>query len=227
VEEREVLAYEVHDSLAQSVAGIGFQLEAVRVGIPEELAKVHQQLDLTTDLVRHSHREARHSVDMLRSHQLESEGLLSALTSCAYRLVAGSTVRVTATSTGNVYQLPLRLSDTLCRIGQEALANAVRHAHPTALTIHLEYSENLLRLLISDDGTGFVEDPDQPSFGVLGMRKRAMSISAKLEIRSNPEAGTIVSVAAPLPSRVTITSLPALLWKFLRKDTQCRSLRKG
>jgi signal transduction histidine kinase len=121
----------------------------------------------------------------------------------------------------------LRLSDTLCRIGQEALANAVRHAHPTALTIHLEYSENLLRLLISDDGTGFVEDPDQPSFGVLGMRKRAMSISAKLEIRSNPEAGTIVSVAAPLPSRVTITSLPALLWKFLRKDTQCRSLRKG
>jgi signal transduction histidine kinase len=226
VEEREVLAYEVHDSLAQSVAGIGFQLEAVRVGVPEELAKVHQQLDLTTELVRHSHREARRSVDMLRSRQLESEGLLSALTSCANRLVAGSSVHVDATSTGNVRPLTLHLSDTLCRIGQEALANAVRHAHPTKLAIHLEYSENLLRMLISDDGSGFVEDPDQPSFGVLGMRKRAMSIFANLEIRSNPGKGTIVSTVVPLPSRITLTSLPALLWKSLRRDTQCR-IRQG
>jgi signal transduction histidine kinase len=227
VEEREVLAYEVHDSLAQSVAGIGFQLEAVRVGVPEELTKVHQQLDLTTDLVRHSHREARRSVDMLRSHQLESEGLLSALTGCANRLVAGSAVQVVATSLGNVRPLTLRLSDTLCRIGQEALANAVRHAHPTTLTIHLEYRENLLRMLIGDDGTGFVEDPGQPSFGVLGMRKRAMSISAKLEIRSNPGAGTTVSIAAPLPSRVTITSLPALFWNFLRGTYNVDSAEKA
>jgi signal transduction histidine kinase len=227
VEEREALAYEVHDSLAQSVAGIGFQLEAVRVGVPEELTKVHQQLDLTTELVRHSHREARRSVDMLRSRQLESEGLLSALTACAHHLVAGSAVQVVATSAGNVRPLTLHLSDTLCRIGQEALANAVRHAHPTKLAIHLEYSENLLRMLISDDGAGFVEDPDQPSFGVLGMRKRAMSISSKLEIRSDPREGTMVSIAAPLPSRVTITSLPGFLWKFLKEYTPCRSRLKS
>jgi signal transduction histidine kinase len=227
VEEREVLAYEVHDSLSQSVAGIAFQLEAVRVGIPEELTKVHQQLDLTTDLVRHSHREARRSVDMLRSHQLESEGLLGALTTCAHRLVAGSDVQVVATSIGNAPPLTLRLSDTLCRIGQEALANAIRHAHPTKLVIHLEYSENLLLMHISDDGTGFVEDPNQPSFGVLGMRKRAMSISAKLEIRSNLGEGTTVSIAAPLPSRVTITALPWLLFRFLKEHLPCQSHRKS
>jgi signal transduction histidine kinase len=220
VEEREVLAYEVHDSLAQSVAGIGFQLEAVRVGVPQELVKVHRQLDLTTELVGHSHREARRSVDMLLSHQLESEGLLGALKNCANRLVAGSAVQVVATSAGNVRPLTLRLSDTLYRIGQEALANAVRHAHPTMLAIHLEYNKDLLRLRISDDGSGFVEDPNQPSFGVLGMRKRAMSIFANLEIRSNPGEGTVVSIAVPLPVRVTLTSLPALLWKLLRKYTR-------
>jgi len=210
----------VHDSLAQSVAGIGFQLEAVRVGVPQELVKVHRQLDLTTELVGHSHREARRSVDMLLSHQLESEGLLGALKNCANRLVAGSAVQVVATSAGNVRPLTLRLSDTLYRIGQEALANAVRHAHPTMLAIHLEYNKDLLRLRISDDGSGFVEDPNQPSFGVLGMRKRAMSIFANLEIRSNPGEGTVVSIAVPLPVRVTLTSLPALLWKLLRKYTQ-------
>ena len=217
VEEREALAYEVHDSLAQSVAGIGFQLEAIRVGTPKDLEHVHQQLDVTTELVRHSHREARRSVDMLRSHQLESEGLLSALTTCAYRLVIGSSVQITASSSGTLPPLSLRLSDTLCRIGQEALANAVRHAHPTSLGIHLEFSQNLLRLLISDDGTGFVEEPDQPSFGILGMRKRAMSISAKLEIVSTPGKGTVVTVAVYVPSRVTIASLPARLWKILRR----------
>jgi len=227
VEEREVLAYEVHDSLAQSVAGIGFQLEAVRVGVPEDLARVHQQLDLTTELVRHSHREARRSVEMLLSHQLESEGLLSALTSCANRLVVGSAVQVVATSAGNVRPLTLRLSDTLYRIGQEALANAVRHAHPTALTIHLEYNEDLLRLSISDDGSGFIEDLDHPSFGVLGMRKRATSIFANLEIQSNSENGTVVSIAVPLPSRVTITALPVLLRNFVRGTRNVESGEKS
>ncbi len=102
VEERESLAYEMHDTLAQSVAGIGFQLEAIRVGVPEDLTKVHQQLDLASELTRHSHAEARHSVDMLRPQELESEGLLNALTSCAHRLVAGGSVRIIPTSTGDV-----------------------------------------------------------------------------------------------------------------------------
>jgi signal transduction histidine kinase len=219
VEERENLAYEMHDTLAQSVAGIGFQLEAIRVGVPKDLSKVHQQLDLASELTRHSHAEARRSIDMLRPQELESQGLLNTLISCAHRLVAGGSVQIVATSTGDVRPLPLRTADALSRIGQEALANAVRHAQPTTLTITLEYGRDFLRLVIGDNGTGFVDNQEQRSLGVLGMRKRARSILAKLEIRCNPAEGTLVSVTASLPPRVTLNSWPVILWKFLREHT--------
>ena len=217
VEERERLAFEMHDTLAQGFAGIGFQLEAIRTGVPEELSRMHQQIDLASELVHHSHAEARRTVDMLRPQQLQSEGLLNALTACAGRLVRGGSVAVVSTSLGEVQPIPLRISDTLYRIGQEALANAVRHAHPATLNLILEFKKNWVRLLIRDDGSGFIQREDLGGFGVLGMRKRAASISAKLEISSELGKGTRVWVTASLPPRITFASWPSLLLKFLRE----------
>jgi signal transduction histidine kinase len=219
VEERERLAFEMHDTLAQGFAGIGFQLEAIRTGVPSNQPRMHQQIDLASELVRHSHAEARRTVDMLRPQQLQSEGLLTALTMCAQRLVEGGSVAVVANSIGEVQPVPLRISDSLYRIGQEAVANAVRHAHASTLTIMLQYKKDALRLLISDDGAGFTAQENQPGFGLLGMRKRAASIGAKLEIASAPGEGTQVSVLTKLPPRVTFASWPALLFKFLREHT--------
>jgi signal transduction histidine kinase len=220
VEEREHLAYEMHDTLAQSVAGIGFQLEAIRIGTPEELSKVHRQLDLASELVRHSHAEARRSIDMLRPQQLESEGLLNALTRCAQRLVEGGSVQIIAVATGDVRPLPLRIADTLYRVGQEALANAVRHAHPITITISLEYLKNAVHLLVGDDGSGFLGAENLQGFGVLGMRKRAASISAKFEIRSSEGKGTQILVTAPLKPRITFASWPIHLWNYIREHTR-------
>lgn len=217
VEEREHLAFEMHDTLAQGFAGIGFQLEAIRTGVPDELLRMHEQIDLASDLVRHSHAEARRTVDMLRPRQLESEGLLNALALCAQRLVAGGSVAVVPRSVGEAQPIPLRISDNLYRIGQEALANAVRHARPATLSIVLEYKKNWVRLLVADDGAGFVQREELGGFGVLGMRKRATSISGTLDISSVLGKGTQVSVAAPLPPRLTFISWPGHLFKFLRE----------
>jgi hypothetical protein len=217
VEEREHLAYEMHDTLAQSVAGIGFQLEAIRIGTPEELSKVHRQLDLASELVRHSHAEARRTIGMLRPQQLESEGLLNALTQCARRLVEGGSVQIAAEATGDVRPIPLRTADTLYRVGQEAIANAVRHAHPTTITIHLEYRKNAVQLLVRDDGCGFANEENLQGFGLLGMRKRSASISAKMEINSSEGKGTQILVTAPLPPRLTFVSWPSFLWKYLKE----------
>lgn len=217
VEEREHLAYEMHDTLAQSVAGIGFQLEAIRIGTPEELSKVHRQLDLASELVRHSHAEARRTIGMLRPQQLESEGLLNALTQCARRLVEGGSVQIAAEATGDVRPIPLRTADTLYRVGQEAIANAVRHAHPTTITIHLEYRKNAVQLLVRDDGCGFANEENLQGFGLLGMRKRSASISAKMEINSSEGKGTQILVMAPLPPRLTFVSWPSFLWKYLKE----------
>lgn len=215
LEERERMAHEMHDTLAQSFAGIGFQLEAIRNGIPEELPTTHQQLNLATDLVRHSHEEARRSIAMLRPESLESVDLLIALETCARRMVEGGSVQILVSSDGDIRNIPLRITDTLYRIGQEAIANAVRHAHPVTINISLHYAKNILTMLIADDGIGFAQSGSFSGFGVRGMRKRAAGISAKFEIASAPEKGTQVRVDAILPPRITFISWPQFLWKYL------------
>jgi Histidine kinase len=219
LEERGRLAHEMHDTLAQSFAGIGFQLEAIRNGIPQELHTTHQQLDLAGDLVRHSHEEARRSIATLRPESIESGDLLTALDVCARHLVEGGGVQVEATCTGEVRSVPLRSSDTMYRIGQEAIANAVRHAHATKIAITVNYSENAIHLIVADNGVGFTPGGDLRGFGVQGMRKRAASIFASLQILSQPGQGTVVQVAAPLPPRITLISWPKFLWKYFREHS--------
>jgi signal transduction histidine kinase len=201
VQERERLAYEMHDTLAQSVAGIGFQLEAIRAVIPPDQPVLQQQLDLAQELVHYSHTEARRSIDMLRSHDLQRSGLLLALRDCASHLVTGSNVTVSTESINTPRPICLACTDALFRIGQEALANSVRHASPTRIRLALEYGDKDVTLTVQDDGCGFGTEPQGHTLGILSMRKRAEAVSANLIIRSIPEEGTIVTVRAPLFGR--------------------------
>ncbi len=217
LEERGRLAHEMHDTLAQSFAGIGFQLQAIRNRVPGELTTLHQQLDLASELVRHSHEEARRSIATLRSEDLDTEDVLSALDCCARGMVKGGAVQVVTREIGNPRPVPLRTAATLYRIGQEAIANAVRHADPALLTVGLEYQENSVSLKIEDNGRGFVQSGGQLGFGIRGMRRRAQSIAAAIHIHSSPGEGTSVVVEAPLPPRITVVSGLKLLWKFARE----------
>jgi signal transduction histidine kinase len=214
LEERQRLAHEMHDTLAQSFAGIGFQLHAIRNGLHGENPVVLQQLDLASNLVRHSHEEARRSIATLRPESLESTDILTALNGCARRLVEGGSVQVISKREGDQRPLPLRIADTLYRIGQEAIANAVSHADPTILTILLRCTADQACLQIEDNGAGFVEGNAVHGFGIRGMRRRAQSISAELQIETESGAGTRIVVSAPLPPRITLTNWPKRLWKY-------------
>lgn len=218
LEERQRLAHEMHDTLAQSFAGIGFQLQAIRNRLPEDNSGVLQQLDLASNLVRHSHEEARRSIATLRPESLESEDILSALDLCARRMVEGGSVQVVSEREGDQRPIPLRVADTLYRIGQEAVANAVRHAQPGILTIRLRYSQNLASLQIQDNGAGFQRGDGLLGFGIRGMQRRAQTISAVFHIESTPGVGTSVQIDAPLPPRITLTSWPKLLWRYLKEQ---------
>ncbi|GGH13827.1 histidine kinase [Silvibacterium dinghuense] len=198
LEERERMAHEMHDTLAQSFAGIGFQLQAIRDEIGNE-AELNQHLDLATELVRTSHDEARRSISALRSETLEHEGLLKALDGCAGRIVNGGCIRVRCASTGDARTIPLRIADALYKIGQEAIANAVRHANPTELKIVILYDRTAIGLTVQDNGRGFPANEDAANFGIRGMGKRAERIGASLEIHSTAGEGTRVYVRAPLP----------------------------
>jgi signal transduction histidine kinase len=211
LDERQRLAHEIHDTLAQSFAGIGFQLQAIRDEIDDRNA-VDRELQLAASLVRRSHEEAKRSIAALRPELLESVGLLQALEQSAKSMVAGGSIRVTASTSGEAYSIPVRISDTLFRIGQESLANAVRHANPTFLLISLVYGESSLQLLVEDDGKGFFVDADSVGFGIRGMRKRADTISAELKIQSTPGRGTEVRVIAPMPAKLMRALWPTSIW---------------
>jgi signal transduction histidine kinase len=205
-QERERLAHEMHDTLAQSFAGIGFQLQAIRDEVGNE-TELHEHLDLANDLVRSSHDEARRNISALRSEALETLGLLKALDDCAGRIVNGGSIKVRSSSSGDPRAIPTRIADSLFRIGQEAIANAVRHAGATEIVISLFYEPIALRLTIEDDGRGFPAGADWASFGIRGMGKRAESIGASLDIRSWPGKGTTVEVKATLPKSILPASL--------------------
>jgi signal transduction histidine kinase len=202
-EERERLAHEMHDTLAQSFAGIGFQLQAIQDEVGNE-TELREHLDLATDLVRTSHEEARRSISALRSDTVEKLGLLQALEGCVTRIANGGPmkVRVQTLGGGDPRSMAPRIADALYRIGQEAIANSVRHADASKMNISLIYEVSAWRLLIEDDGQGFPLGEDSAGFGIRGMGKRAESIGATLDIRSSPGKGTSVQVRVPLGKRL-------------------------
>jgi hypothetical protein len=199
LDERQRLAHEMHDTLAQSFAGLGFQLQAIRDDVRDGIDVV-PQLELAQGMVRNSHEEARRSISALRPENLESVGLLSALEECARRMISQSaSIEIKTASVGIAQNIPLRISDTLLRIGYEAIANAIRHARCSQLNLSLVYGRSTVEMIIEDDGAGFVVSSDSAGFGIRGMHKRADNVSARFRIDSAPGQGTAVHVLAPLP----------------------------
>jgi signal transduction histidine kinase len=216
-EERERLAFEIHDTIAQSFAGIGFQLQAIRNDLQGRDATVLKQLDLASELVRHSHQEARRSIATLRPESPASVSLLPALDTTARKMVNGGSVQVSASSTGVARSIPARTCDALYKIGQEAIANAIRHAQPNRLDIFVGYERRKVRLVIEDDGVGFAGPTTSLGLGLEGMRKRAESISAALQIKTSAGNGTRVEAIAPLPPRFVFKVWPTMISRYFQE----------
>jgi signal transduction histidine kinase len=199
IEERQRLAHELHDTLAQSFAGIGFQLRAIRRRLPSDLHALHNQLEVASQLVAQGHQEARRSISTLRPNCLESIELLPALIRSAAVMVSGEPATVEGSTKGKYRQIPLKLTDVLFRVGLEAIANAVRHASATHIAVTAEYTINALILTVEDNGVGFVPEEVLDSFGLRGMERRLESVGGTIQINSTVDIGTRIEVAVPLP----------------------------
>ncbi|HEY1648016.1 MAG TPA: histidine kinase [Terracidiphilus sp.] len=198
IEERERLALEMHDTLAQSFAGLGFQLEALS-GEAEPGSPMRAQLESTVNLVRSGHMEARRNIAAMRPGNLEQMGLIKGLEQAAHTIVQGGSIAIAMSVRGEPKQIPLRIADTLFRVGQEAIANAVQHARPRTIQLSLVYGKTSVKLTVRDDGDGFSPLGKDSGFGIRGMERRANSIAASLRIRSSPGHGTSVAVRAMMP----------------------------
>ncbi len=200
VEERNRIARELHDTLAQGFAGTAFTLEGIATMLQREGHPVRKHVELALHMVRHGLSEARRSVMNLRSEALEDRDLASALEETAHRLVEGSGIELETDLCAPAPDLSQSEQFHLFRIGVEALTNAVQHGKPRVLRLRLRVSGPALQLEVSDDGSGF--DPGSLSggvnFGVRGMRERAKLIHADFQLSSGPGSGTRVTVALPI-----------------------------
>lgn len=202
MQERERLANQIHDTMAQNFAGVGYQIQGIRRSVlrGDHLDKdlISNQLSDAYQLVRSCHKEASRTVSMLAPTSLPIQhNLLAALAETAHK-IAGGQIGIVANLHGNPTPLNLRLADALLRIGQEAIANAVAHSDLTELTISLLYEENSVELVVEDNGSGFEPKPETAGFGILGMQKRARELAGTLQILSTPRHGTQVRMKVVL-----------------------------
>jgi ligand-binding sensor domain-containing protein/signal transduction histidine kinase len=203
--ERGRLAREIHDTLAQGYVGISVQLEVVARLLTSSREAALQQLDQARALVRASLAEARTSIWDLRSQTAGAEDLPARLRQSCNRIASGSSSKVYLQVKGTYRPVTPKTEEELLRIGQEAVANAVRHAAATRIDVQLIYEAARVSLQVADDGRGFEPSPDltgpEGHYGIRGMHERAEEIDAALVLESTPGGGTRVSVEAPLAGR--------------------------
>jgi two-component system NarL family sensor kinase len=201
VEERNRLAREIHDTLAQGLTATGLQLESAEALLDEESGaeQAREPLRRALSLTRSNLDEARRSVLDLRAAPLEGRSLPEALKTLVDRWEARTNVATRFKAVNGGRPLPPRVEVALYRVCQEALTNVARHAHASRVTVWLVATPEAVRLAVQDDGRGF--DPSrvgEDRHGIVGMRERAEMIGGFLKLERGPEGGTRVEVEVPL-----------------------------
>jgi signal transduction histidine kinase len=199
-DERQRMAGEIHDTIAQGLAGVVTQLQAARQA-RERDGDWERHLDVAQQMARDSLAEARRSVQALRPQSLEESALPEALTEVAGRWTALHGVPAEVRTTGTVRTMHPEVEGTLLRTAQEALANVAKHAGASRVAVTLSYMGDLITLDVRDDGAGFAPDLVTPSadggYGLTAMRRRVARVAGTLEIESEPGAGTAISASVP------------------------------
>jgi two-component system NarL family sensor kinase len=205
IEERNRLAREIHDTLAQGLAAITLQLETADAVATSRPKRAQEAIRRALGLARRNLEEARRSVIDLRAVPLQDKTLPEALAALVQSGRDESRVDVDYTyfPAPNFPVLPTRLEAGIYRIAQEALANAYQHAEAEHISLSLTVENNELTLVVQDDGHGF--DPDtvaqvvqEGHFGLAGMGERVKLLGGTLCISSEPGAGTCIVVNVPL-----------------------------
>ncbi|HEU5157401.1 MAG TPA: sensor histidine kinase [Streptosporangiaceae bacterium] len=208
-EERQRMAREIHDTLAQGLTGVVTQLQALELATdrPEEWRR---HLDTAVGLARESLAEARRSVQAVGPEALERARLPEALAEIVERWSAINGVPAEIITTGTARPLHPEIEVTLLRTAQEALANAAKHAAASRVGLTLSYMEDVVTLDVRDDGVGGARAGTRAGagggFGLTAMRQRVDRLAGTLEIESEPGEGTAISASVPaIPAEAGMT----------------------
>jgi two-component system NarL family sensor kinase len=187
-EERRRFANELHDVVASHLNAATLYLTAARQSLPP--GEVRDMIDHAVSDVHECWSDARRCAKGLRPFGLMDRGLTTVISEYARDLSIASDVNVTFSCWGSVMPVSEDTKLAFVRVTQEAVTNAIRHAHATRVSVELQFAEDRIRLTVSDDGRGFDTARVSGGIGMSTMRDRAGQIGAELLIRRNPSGGT-------------------------------------
>ena len=201
LEERQRLARDIHDTLAQGFTSIVMHLEAADQALPDDLDTLQKHLDRARGTARTSLEQARRVVHALRPHSLDQRSLPDAIERTAVRWREETGIPLTTTTTGDPIPLHPDIEVTLLRAAQEALANIRKHAQATDVQLTLSYMDDVVVLDVQDNGVAFAGAATSPlsgGYGLQAMRERAEQCGGSVTLESEPGEGTTVVVSIPI-----------------------------
>jgi signal transduction histidine kinase len=197
VDERTRIARELHDTLAQMLAAVGFQIDTALKRLPDDPAQapLRRNMELAHSMVRSGLAEVRRSIWVLRAQASGGvDDLAASLSGSLSQLTGDSGIGSTFTVTGT----PRQVQRNLLRIAHEAVTNAVRHAQAKSIGITLHFDEQAVCLRVNDDGRGFERDKVKGEhFGLVGIGERARAVGGEANVDSRPGAGTEIACRVP------------------------------
>lgn len=193
--ERQRLARDIHDTLAQKFTSLIMHLAAARLGDP---AAVLPQLEVAEQIARDGLNESRHIIWDMRPELLEQGSLVKSIEQLAARWSAENGINVNTAVTGEPHSLPPETEAALLRISQEALHNIKKHAQAKNVKVTFSYMPDQLALDITDDGVGFESLKISRGFGMQTMRERAEELGGTLAVESEAGKGAAIAVSLPI-----------------------------
>lgn len=199
--ERNRMAREIHDHLAQGFTGVLLQMEAAEAllgRLQGDPTPVLTRLEHARQLASDSLQEARRSVMALRPRKPEGTDLLGAIRHLADRLLTGTDIKVELAQTGRPRDLGESLEEELLRMAQETLTNALRHGKARSIQVLLAWEGRRVRLSIQDDGRGFDPKVHSAGYGMRSIRETLRRLRGRLDVESRPGAGARITITLPL-----------------------------
>jgi PAS domain S-box-containing protein len=200
--ERQTIAYEIHDGLAQYLAGSLMQFEVYKHRLEKDPAEAVKVFDIAVSLLRQGHFEARRLIAGVRPPVLDEAGVIEAVAHLINEQNRQSGPQIEFTSKVNFRRLVPILENAIYRICQEGLSNACKYSKSENVRIKLSQVEDRIRIEIRDWGIGFnPRHVKHDNFGLIGIRERVRLLGGRHRIQSNPAKGTRIIVELPIMER--------------------------
>jgi signal transduction histidine kinase len=208
-DERKRIARELHDETSQSLTALMVGLDTVHMALTDSTQKAVEHLRTTRSIAEGMLEDIHRLIADLRPSLLDDLGLVPAIAWYGEQRLNPLGIALHLDADGLQDRLPSAMETALFRIVQEAMTNAVRHAHASAVTVRLAHRDSYLTLQVADDGEGFdlqaLESSDlhMKGLGLQGMRERVSILGGEFHLKTGLGQSTVITVRVPMPEGAT------------------------